>query len=212
MNDMKVILVNGSPHKEGSTYHSLLEVARALNEENIETEIFWIGNKPIGGCIGCGSCFKTGKCALDDDGLVENFKALSKTADGFIFGSPVHYAAPAGNLCAFMDRAFYSARGIFRHKPAAAVVCARRGGCSAAFDRLNKYFTISEMPVISSFYWNMAHGAYGDQVLEDKEGMQTMYMLGKNMAYILKCQEIAREHGILPPERLEGRAWTNFIK
>ncbi len=207
---MKVILVNGSPHKEGSTYHSLMEAAKVLNEEGIETEIFWLGTKPIGGCIGCGGCGRTGICALG--GIVEEFKELSKSADGFIFGSPVHYAGPSANLCAFMDRVFYSSRGIFRHKPAAAVVCARRGGCTAAFDRLNKYFTISEMPVISSFYWNMAHGAGGDQVCEDREGIQTVYMLGKNMAYILKCMEIARERGINPPERLENRQWTNFIR
>ena len=207
---MKVILVNGSPHKEGSTYHSLMECARALNEEGIETEIFWLGTKPIGGCIGCGSCSKLGKCVFDD--IVVEFNELAKTADGVIFGSPVHYAAASGNLTAFMDRVFYSGGGSFRHKPGAAIVCARRGGCSATFDQLIKYFTISEMPVVSSCYWNMAHGGRGDEVLQDKEGMQTMYILGKNMAYLLKCQEIAKEHGILPPERPAKRERTNFIR
>ncbi|MDE6412602.1 MAG: flavodoxin family protein, partial [Eubacterium sp.] len=187
---MKVLLVNGSPHKEGCTYTALSEIAKTLNEEDIETEIFWIQNKPIGGCISCHSCIKLGKCVFDD--VVNEFREKAMEADGFVFGSPVHYAAASGNITAFMDRMFYSDFCVnkcraFKFNPEADIVSARRAGTTAAFDQLNKYFTISQMPVISSRYWNMVHGATAEEVLQDEEGMQTMRTLGNNMAWLLKC-------------------------
>ena len=210
---MKVLLVNGSPNKNGCTYVALDEVAKTLNKEGIETEIFWIGNKPIGGCIACKSCLKTGKCAFDD--VVNEFREMAKAADGLVFGSPVHYAAASGNLTAFMDRLFYSelcaGNSAFYMKPAAAVVSARRAGTTAAFDQLNKYFTIQEMPVVSSRYWNMVHGARPEQVAEDKEGLYTMRVLGRNMAYMLKCFEAGSKAGVSMPEK-EPTVYTNFIR
>lgn len=207
---MKVLLVNGSPHKAGCTYTALKEVADTLQSEGVDTEIFWIGNKPIGGCTACGSCFKTGKCVFDD--VVNEFTAKAKEADGFVFGTPVHYASACGNMSAFMDRAFYSGGGdTYRLKPAAAVVSARRGGNTATFDQMNKYFSISQMPIISSCYWNMVHGAVAADVAEDKEGLQTMRILGRNMAYFLKCIEAAEKAGVALPET-ERRIFTNFIR
>ena len=158
---MKVLLVNGSPHKEGCTYTALCEVADTLNHENIETEIFWIGNRPIGGCIACLKCREKGACVFDD--VVNHFREKAYGADGFVFGSPVHYGAASGNMTAFMDRLFYSELGgngnkAFYMEPAAAVISARRAGTTATFDQLNKYFTIQETPVVSSRYWNMVHG------------------------------------------------------
>ncbi len=206
---MKVILVNGSPHANGCTYTALCEVAGALENSGIETEIFQIGNRPVSGCIGCNSCFKTGKCFMDD--CVNVFIEKAKEADGFIFGSPVHYAGASGMLTSFMDRVFYSQRGILQNKPAACVVSARRGGTTAAFDQINKYFTITSMPVVSSQYWNMVHGATPEDVKQDLEGMQTMRVLGNNMAWLLKSIEAGRSAGIKLPER-EKRVWTNFIR
>lgn len=211
---MKVMLVNGSPHKEGCTYTALCEVADTLNKESIETEIFWIGNKPIGGCIACMKCRKTGNCVFDD--VVNVFRKKAYEADGFIFGSPVHYAAASGNMTGFMDRLFYSEFGgnknkAFYMKPAAVVISARRAGTTATFDQINKYFTIQEMPIVSSRYWNMVHGTNPDQVRQDAEGLYTMRVLGRNMAYFLKCQEAARNAGISLPER-EEVIFTNFIR
>lgn len=211
---MKVLLVNGSPHKEGCTYTALCEVAETLNEEGIETEIFWIGNKPIGGCIACRKCFETGKCVFDD--VVNRFREKANEADGFVFGSPVHYAGASGNMTAFMDRVFHSELGgngnkAFYMKPAAAVVSARRAGTTATFDQLNKYFTIQEMPIVSSRYWNMVHGASPEQVKQDAEGLLTMRILGRNMAYLLRCQEAARNAGVELPRR-EPEIFTNFIR
>lgn len=211
---MKVLLVNGSPHKEGCTYTALCEVANTLNQEGIETEIFWIGNKPIGGCIACKACTKSGKCAFDD--VVNRFREKAYEADGFIFGSPVHYAGASGNMTAFMDRLFYSELGgngnrAFYMKPAAAVVSARRAGTTATFDQLNKYFTIQEMPVVSSRYWNMVHGASAEQVKQDAEGLYTMRVLGRNMAYLLRCQEAARKAGVALPKQ-ETPVFTNFVR
>jgi len=209
---MKVILVNGSPHKNGSTYTSLLEVEKTLNNEGIETEIYQIGTEPIASCRGCGACAKLGKCVIDD--RVNEFIEMAKNADGFIFGSPVHFAAPYGNLISFMNRVFYagsrSGEYTFRLKPAACVVCARRAGATSAFEQLNKFFTINEMPVISSRYWNMVFGANAQDVVQDAEGMQTMRILGKNMAYHLKCKEAGKKAGILPPAK-ENVQRTNFI-
>lgn len=211
---MKVLLVNGSPHKEGTTFHALTEAAETLKKEGIEAEIVWIGNKPIGGCIGCFKCGELKKCVFDD--AVNELREKVREADGFIFGTPVHYAAAAGNITSFMDRLFYSemhANGAknLRLKPAAAVVCARRGGCSAAFDQMNKYFTILEMPIVSACYWNMVHGAFGDQCKQDLEGMRNMRVLARNMAYMLRCQQAAREAGVPLPEQEPG-IFTNFIR
>jgi multimeric flavodoxin WrbA len=211
---MKVMLVNGSPHPEGCTHRALTEVANTLESLGIETEIFWIGNKPLGGCIACKSCEKLGKCVFDD--AVNAFREKARTADGFIFGSPVHYAAASGNLTAFMDRLFYSESGgngnrAFYMKPAAAVLSARRAGTTAAFDQLNKYFTIQEMPVVSSRYWNMVHGTTAAEVEQDAEGLATMRVLGRNMAYLLRCQEAAKAAGVPLPQR-EQSARTNFIR
>ena len=169
-----------------------------------------MGAKPIGGCMGCGSCGKLGKCVFDD--VVNEFVEKAKEADGFIFGSPVHYAAASGALTSFMDRAFYSGKRAFAHKPAAAVVSARRGGNTATYDQINKYFGISEMPIVSSKYWNMVHGNTPEQVMQDEEGLQTMRVLGRNMAYLLKCLECGRKDGIELPKQEAERKVTNFIR
>lgn len=211
---MKVLLVNGAPHEKGCTYTALTEVQKTLNEEGIETEIFWIRNKPIGGCIACKSCVTNGKCVFDD--VVNEFVEKAKDFDGFIFGSPVHYAGATGNITAFMDRAFYSAfcggkGNHFSYKPAATVISARRAGTTATYDQLNKYFGITQMPIISSRYWNMVHGATPEDVKKDEEGMQIMRILGRNMAYYLKCIEAGKEKGIALPKQEETR-FTNFIR
>lgn len=206
---MKVILVNGSPKEKGCTYTALCEAAGALEKNGIETEIFWVGAKPIAGCIGCGACSKSGKCFVDD--CVNVFVEKAKTADGFVFGSPVHYAAASGALTSFLDRVFYGKGAVFAGKPGAAVVSCRRGGASAAFDQLNKYFTINSMPVVSSQYWNQVHGNTPEEVQKDAEGMQTMRTLGNNMAWLLKCIEAGAAAGITFPER-EPAVRTNFIR
>jgi multimeric flavodoxin WrbA len=210
---MKVLLVNGSPHKEGCTYTALTEVAETLDKEGIDAEIFWVGNKPISGCIACKTCVEKKQCVFNDK--VNDFLDIAKNADGFIFGTPVHYAAASGVITSFMDRAFYSdmlaGRQSFYLKPAAAVVSARRAGTTATFDQLNKYFTISEMPVISSRYWNMVHGATPEDVKKDLEGLQTMRVLARNMAWFLKCKEAGTKAGVRLPEREEA-VFTNFIR
>ena len=206
---MKVILVNGSPHKNGCTYTALSEIAETLTNEGIETEIVWVGNKPISGCIACKGCFKTGKCVIND--TVNEFVEKAKDADGFIFGSPVHYAGASGAITSFMDRAFYHKAGIYQGKPAAAIASCRRGGASATFDQLNKYFTICSMPVVSSQYWNMVHGNTPDEVKQDLEGLQTMRTLGRNMAWMLICIEAGKKAGIDFPEH-EEKVATNFIR
>lgn len=206
---MKVILVNGSPRANGCTYTALCEVADALSKNGIETEIFQVGAKPIAGCIGCGVCLKSGNCFIDDP--VNEFVEKAKEADGFIFGSPVHYAAASGALTSFLDRAFYGKSAAFAGKPGAVIVSCRRGGASAAFDQLNKYFTISNMPVVSSQYWNQVHGNTPEEVKQDAEGLQTMRTLGNNMAWLLKCIEAGKNAGITFPER-ERAIKTNFIR
>jgi len=210
---MKVLLVNGSPHKLGCTWTALNEVAKTLNEEGIETEIFWIGIKPLAGCTACKTCARTGRCMFDD--TVNEFLDIAKEADGFIFGSPVHYASATGAITSFMDRVFYTnmqaGRGIFAQKPAAAVVSARRAGTTATVDQLNKYFTISEMPVISSRYWNMVHGAQPEDVEKDEEGLQIMRILARNMAFFLKCREAGLRAGVQLPVQ-EPTVFTNFIR
>lgn len=207
---MKVLLVNGSPHQEGCTYTALTIIEKELQAAGIETEIYWVGAKPISGCLGCGACVRNGgTCVIDDS--VNPFLENARTADGFIFGSPVHYAAASGALTSFMDRAFYGKTGIFQFKPAAAIVSCRRGGATAAFDQLNKYFTISSMPVVSSKYWNGVHGTCPEEVFQDAEGLQVMRELGRNMAWLLKCIEAGRAAGIEAPEK-ETPVKTNFIR
>ena len=207
---MKVLLVNGSPHKNGSTNRALQEVEKTLQAAGVETEIFWIGNEPVGGCIGCGGCGKKGECVFG--GPVVEFVRKAKTADGFVFGSPVHYAAASGNMTSFLDRVFYSASAeTFRFKPAAVVTAARRGGNSAAYEQLLKYPGISHMPIVSSQYWNMVHGANAQDVEQDLEGLQTMRALGRNMAWLLSCIEAGKDAGINPPA-VEPFQRTNFIR
>ncbi len=206
---MKVLLINGSPNKNGCTFTALNEVAQELNHGGIETEIFHIGSQPVRGCIGCRGCTKTkGKCFFDDG--VNEALELAATADGFVFGSPVYYASANGSLAAFLDRLFFAGE-CFAYKPGACVVSARRAGTTAALDQLNKYLTIANMPVVSSQYWNMVHGNTPDEVRQDLEGMQTMRMLGRNMAWLLKCIKAGEAAGICLPEN-EQRVRTNFIR
>ena len=194
---MKVILINSSPHKHGSTHTALSEVAAVLNEQGIDTEILHIGMECIRGCIACGSCSKTGKCVHDD--IINQIAPQLIAADGLVFGSPVYYAGIAGTLKTFMDRLFYAYGKKLAYKPAAAVVNARRGGCSSTFDDINKYFTINSMPVVSSQYWNMTHGNQSEETLQDEEGLQTMRTLGRNMAWMLKCIEAGKLAGVEIP-------------
>ncbi len=210
---MRVLLVNGSPHKEGCTFTALEEVAKILNAEGIETQIFQLGLTPIAGCKADKACAKTGRCPTSD--CVNEFLDIAQDADGFIFGSPVHYAAAGGSITSFMDRAFYAdsngKRGCFYLKPAAAVVSARRAGTTTALDQLNKFFAIAEMPIISSRYWNMVHGATPEDVKKDLEGLQTMRVLARNMAWFLKCKKAGAEAGVPLPEK-EAKISTNFIR
>jgi multimeric flavodoxin WrbA len=208
---MRVLLINGSPKEKGCTYTALCEVAAELERHNVEPDILHVGNQPIRGCAACGGCTKSnsGKCIFGDDSV--NI-ALEKAgeADGFVFGSPVHYAGASGQITSFLDRFFY-AGSTFRYKPGAAIVSCRRGGATAAFDQLNKYFTIANMPIVSSQYWNMVHGNTPEEVRQDLEGMQTMRTLGKNMAWLLKCIQAGKEAGISLPEQ-EPIIRTNFIR
>ncbi len=206
---MKVILLNGSPHKDGCTYTALSEAAHRLEERGIETEILQLGTKPVRGCIACQACSKAGHCVFDDD-VVNQWIDKIKEADGVIAGSPVYYAGPNGAFCAVLDRVFYAAGSAFRFKPAAAVLSARRGGASASFDRLNKYFTIAEMPVVASQYWNAVHGMTPEEVKQDKEGLQIMRTLAENMAWMLKAMEQRKRQEPVP----EREAWTptNFVR
>lgn len=206
---MKVLLINGSPHEKGATYTALREVADTLEANNIETNIMWLGIEPMASCIGCNACLKTGKCFRNDK--VNEFLEVIEEYDGFVFGSAVHFAAASGTLSSFMDRVFYGRGARFANKPAAAVVSCRRGGASAAFDEINKYFTISQMPIVSSQYWNQIHGNNAQEAKQDLEGMQTMRTLGKNMAYLLKCIEAGKKAGIEKPE-IEPKVKTNYIR
>ncbi|MDR3295355.1 MAG: flavodoxin family protein [Clostridiales Family XIII bacterium] len=205
---MNVLLLNGSPHAAGCVYTALSEVAGALNRNGIETSIYQMGTAPVRGCVACRQCAETGLCAFDDDPCNEII-GLVKAADGLVVGSPVYYAGANGAICALLDRVFFAAaRKCFAHKPAAAVVSCRRGGAGSAFDRLNKYFTISGMPVVPSQYWNSVHGRTPDEVLQDLEGLQTMRTLGNNMAWMLKSIQAG---GVPVPER-EASIMTNFIR
>ena len=211
---MKVLLVNGSPHQKGCTYTALEEVAGALRAEGIETDFFWIGVKPIGGCIGCYQCGKKQKCVFED--RVNEFTALAAQYDGFVFGSPVFYSGMNGSLMSLMDRAFFSSSAQnphpFRFKPAAAVVSARRAGTTSALDQMNKYFLFQQMPIVSSRYWNMVHGNTPEEVRQDAEGLQIMRVLGRNMAWLLKLMENGKNSGIPLPRQEETRFSTNFIR
>ena len=211
---MKVLLVNGSPHKNGTTNRALDEVQKALEADGVEVGRFWVGNKPIAGCIGCGYCAEhEGECVFGD--IVNEFNHLAADYDGYIFGTSVHYAASTGAVKSFMDRSFYSQAcggvNIYPLKPAATVVTARRAGCTSAFDQLNRYYTIVQMPIISSSYWNMVFGSNAEDAAKDEEGMRTMRVLAHNMAYFLKCREAAEAAGIEPPSP-EAPARTNFIR
>ncbi len=210
---MKVLLVNGGPHKSGCTNAALEEAARTFREEGIEAEIFWLGNKPISGCIACMQCAGKGRCAIDD--AVNAFLDKAEGADGFIFGSPVHWGGASGALTSFMDRLFYAdlvgGGNRFYLKPAAAVASARRAGTTATWDQLNKYFGLMQMPIVTSQYWNLVHGASAEQVQEDKEGLQTMRTLARNMAFLLKCKQVALENGVPLPQREPG-VFTNFVR
>ncbi len=204
---MKVLLVNGSPHAYGCVYTSLTEIAETLKTEDVDSEIFWIGNRAVQGCIACFECRNGHEHCVFQDDLYLNFTSKMKEADAIIIGAPVYYAGPPGSLCAILDRVCFSAGEYFKRKPAACVVNCRRGGASAAFDRLNKYFTILEMPVISSQYWNSTHGFTPDEVRKDSEGLQTMRTLARNMAHYLKSME----KSALPLPMQEERISTNFI-
>ncbi len=206
---MKVLLLNGSSHRNGCTFTALDEVSRALKSEGIDTEIYQLGNPELRDCTGCQACRKIGKCVYND--VVNEFVEKAAHADGFIFGTPVYYAHPSGRILSFLDRAFYSGRSAFEYKPAAAVASARRSGTTASFDVLNKYFTICNMPVVSSQYWNNIHGSIMEEARQDLEGLQTMRTLGRNMAWILKCIDSGKKLGITRPQQ-EEPIRTNFIR
>ncbi len=204
---MKVLFVNGSPHREGTTFTALSEMAGALREEGMECEFVQLGTGAVHGCIACRKCAGVGRCVFNDDAANEIIDKM-QDADGLVVGSPVYYAGPNGALCAVLDRAFFAASANFAHKPAAAVAVCRRGGNSATLDRLNKYFTICQMPMVSSRYWNMAYGMNAQEVLKDEEGMNTLRALGRNMAYLLRSLHAG---GINPPVH-EPKQVTNFIR
>jgi multimeric flavodoxin WrbA len=207
---MKVLLINGSPHKNGCTYTALSEVEKILKAEGLETEIIHIGSKPIQGCTACGHCY-TGpdRCVFDDD-MVNRVLEKGEQADAFVFGSPVYYASANGSMIAFMDRLFYSGN-CFALKPGACVVSARRAGTTAALDQMQKYLTISNMMVVGSQYWAMVHGNKPEEVQKDQEGLQTMRALGRNMAWLLKSIEAGKQAGVALPGK-EERLRTNFIR
>jgi multimeric flavodoxin WrbA len=208
---MKVLLVNGSPNKKGCTYTALCEVEKELNKAGIDTEIFHLGKKPIRGCTACRKCFDApGKCVFDDD-TVNTGLDKANASDGFVLGSPVHYAGVSGAIKSFLDRCFFADGSAFAYKPGAAIVTCRRAGSTAALEQLNKYFSINRMPIVSSQYWNMVHGNTPEEVLRDIEGLQIMRTLGRNLAWLLRSIEAGRNAGVPLPER-EERAWTNFIR
>lgn len=205
---MRVLLINGSPRNEGNTFLALSEVAKTLNEEGVKTVIVGIGKKAVQGCIACGMCGRTGRCTFNDDLYGKIFSIIKDGIDGLIVGSPVYYGGPNGSVCALMDRICYSLNGYLKFKPAASVAVCRRGGASATFDRLNKYFTILNMPVVSSQYWNMVYGQTPGQAALDEEGMQTMRTLGRNMAWMIKKLNVSEDGH----PALEQPVWTNFIR
>ena len=208
---MKVLMVNGSSKPNGCTATALQEIAKVLREEGIDSEIVCLGGGPLRDCIGCLGCMKLdGQCAFNDD-CINEILEKAKTCDGFIFGTPVYYAHPSGRVLSALDRMFYAGKKYFMHKPGAAIASARRAGTTASIDALNKYFTIAEMPVVSSSYWNMVHGNKPEEVLQDAEGLQVMRNLGRNMAWLLKCLEAGRNTGVAVPVN-EYDNKTNFIR
>ncbi len=204
---MHVLLLNGSANQKGCTYTALEEIGRTLQAEGIDYEIFQMGAQPVRDCIGW-QCTEQGCIFMDD--LVNAFVRKARSADGFVFGTPVYYAHASGRILSFLDRAFYSSKHAFAYKPAAAVASARRAGTTASLDDLNKYFGISHMPAVGSSYWNMVHGNRPEEVLRDAEGLQTMRNIAHNMAWLLKCIEAGRKQGIVP--EAESGNWTNFIR
>lgn len=207
---MNVLLVNGSPHPKGCTWTALNEVAKQLEKNGVETTLLQVGSKAVRGCIACGKCRETGYCIFKDDPVNEGIDLL-RAADGLVVGSPVYYAGPNATICAFLDRVFFLKSAPYAFKPAACVVSCRRGGASASFDRLNKYFTIARMPVVASQYWNSVHGNAPEETVQDAEGLQTMRTLGDNMAWLLKCIAAGTAAGITPPTPEPWQA-TNFIR
>lgn len=205
----KVLLINGSPNEHGCTYTALQEVSETLRRNGIETELLWLGKNPMQDCIACGVCRSKGKCVFDDQ--VNETAARLEDFDGIIVGSPVYYGGPNGRLTSFLDRLFYSSSGKMRGMLAASVVSCRRGGATAAFERLNMYFHICNMHVVGSQYWNQVHGSTADEVRKDEEGLQTMRTLGMNMAYLLKAKQAAEGAGVPMPE-YEQTTFTNFIR
>lgn len=205
---MKVLLINGSPRGNGNTNAGLLEMEKVFREEGIETEIVHIGNKDIRGCVACGGCRETGKCVIDD--MVNEVAPKFEACDGIVLGSPVYYASPNATLIAFLDRIFYSTHFDKRMKVGAAVCCARRGGTTATFDVLNKYFTISGMPIASGQYWNNIHGGAAGEAVADEEGMQSLRTVARNMTFLMKSIALGKEQFGLP--EVEPHAWTNFIR
>lgn len=206
---MKVLLINGSPNEHGCTYTALNEIVGVLKQRDIDTEILYLGKKPIAGCIACRKCAESGKCVFEDK--VNATLTRLDEFDAIIVGSPVYYAGPSGQLTAFLDRLFFVSRGRMNGKLGACVVSCRRGGASAAFDRLNKYFSISNMPIVTSRYWNQVHGSVPEEVLRDEEGLQTMRILAENTAWLLKSIEAGKKAGISYPT-YETYLWTNFIR
>ena len=207
---MKVLLINGSPNEKGCTFTALNEVANSLNKNGIDTEIFWIGKKAIHGCVACWNCSRNGECVFKDDG-VNLINSRADEFDGMIVGSPVYYGGANGSLCAFLDRLFFSGAEKWGGKLAASVVSCRRGGATSAFERLNQYFTIVNMPLVSSQYWNQVHGMTPEEVKQDIEGLQTMRTLGENMAWLLKCIEAGKKAVINYPKH-EETIFTNFVR
>ena len=205
---MKVLIINGSPRVNGNTAIAVNEMAGVFRAEGVETDIVQVGNKDVRGCIACGRCAGTGKCVFDD--IVNELAPKFEEADGIVVASPVYYASANATLIAVLDRLFYSTHFDKTMKVGASVVCARRGGCSATFDELNKYFTISNMPVASSQYWNSIHGREPGQADMDEEGKQTMRVLARNMSFLMKCIALGREQFGLP--QTEGHVWTHFIR
>lgn len=206
---MKVLLINGSPNKTGCTYTALSEVEKVLNANNIKTELLYLGKKTIAGCIACMNCMETGYCFQKD--IVQDIQMRLDEFDGIIIGSPVYYSAPTGQLISFLNRLFFTTEKRMAGKLGASVVSCRRGGASATFEQLNQYFTICNMPIVSSQYWNSVHGFTADDVRKDEEGLQTMRVLGQNMAWLLKCIENGKKAGIEKPI-YEPRLRTHFIR
>ena len=212
---MKVLMLNGSGNANGSTRAGLDIMAEVFAANGVDSEIVCVGAKPVRDCIGCNQCAEQGKCVFQDDGVNE-FVEKAAAADGFVFGTPVYYAHPSGRILSFLDRAFFSnmwgtGAATFRHKPAAAIVVARRAGTSASYDVLNKYFGISQMINVGSTYWNEFHAMTKEDVPKDAEGTQTLRNLARNMAWLMKCLKAGRDAGILPPEA-EANALTNFVR